>query len=228
MSFRKRPSGSELAPAIRRRKGLTGRSYTVPTPSTSYVPRALSYGEWKYVDVAVTPLVYSTASITLLNGLVPGTGASQRVGMKVALRTIELRGFVESYTGTGLEQEDRIMLLLDKQPNGVGPTAITDFLTAATVVSPRNLANRKRFKLLWDQTFALGAVATTTGTVTTRCFKKYLRFGVPLIVDFNTGTAGTIADIVSNSLHFITFGTEGVGTQGATSSFFIRVRYTDM
>ena len=189
MIQRKRKSRSmDQAPARKRGKYRQRYSGLVPT-YRGFVPRQFAKGEWKYLDTTLNPLVSNTPTITILNGLVPGSGASQRIGMKVSIRTIELRGWVESYPGTGLEQIDRVAIILDRQPNGVGPTAVTDFLQIASVASPRNLANRKRFKVIWDRMFGLGATAVASGTLTVKTFNKYIRFRKPLVVDYNSGTA---------------------------------------
>jgi len=184
-------------------------------------------GEWKYADTALNQDLNTTPQINCLNALALGNTASTRVGMKVDMRTIELG--LRSWTtpATGVEQFGRILLVLDRQTNAVGPTALTDILSTSAVTSPRNLANRKRFKILWDRRFTLGATAAGTGSPTSRLFKAYLNLR-RISTDYNTANNGTVADIVSNSLHLVYFGTEPAGNTDAFLVGTVRVRYTDV
>lgn len=201
----------------------------VPTYQ-GYNPRRFAMGEWKYKDIDANVDFNTTATMTLLNGLAPGTSASQRVGMKIAVRSIELHMHATSTTGTGDEQVARLSIVLDRQPNGAAPSAITDIITASSVSAMRNLANRKRFKLLWDKRYPFGSTITnaSTGTPTTRVMKLYMKFRRPIIVDYNSGVAGTVADISTNSLYLLTLGTVAPGNGDVTATFYARIRYTDM
>jgi len=178
------------------------------------------------VNIAVG--VNLTATLTLLNGLAPGTGASERIGMKVSIRSIEMRYNLEVTPATGLEQTNRVLLVLDRQCNGAAPGALTDIITAASCQAPRNLANRKRFKIIMDKSYAMGATAVATGNPTSRWIKKYIKLGRPIVEEFNTGVAGTVADISSNSLYFVTIGSIVAGDADSVLNATIRLRYTDM
>ena len=49
-------------------------------------------GELKYVDLGPVGLAFTEAgSLALLNGLAPGTGASQRIGKKVVIKSLQYR-----------------------------------------------------------------------------------------------------------------------------------------
>lgn len=198
-------------------------------PSYSgFSPRAFSAGEWKYLDTAINVDLNSTVSLTLLNGLQPGTGASQRVGQKIMIRSVELRIFWETNAATGVEQNVRHMILLDRQANGAGPAAVTDFLATNSTMAPRALTNRKRFKILYDKAYGMGATAVQSSTPQTRVFKKYMKFKRPIIVDYNAGAGGSIADIASNALYYVTLGSEAAGNTDVNAQGTIRIRYTDM
>jgi len=182
------------------------------------------------VDTTLNQDLNSTAQINTLNAMALGNTASTRVGMKVDMRTIELCLRTWTTPATGVEQFGRVMLVLDRQTNAVGPAALTDILTSAAVTSPRNLANRKRFKILWDRKFTLGNNVTNTagtGSPTSRILKAYIQLR-RISTDYNTANNGTVADITSNSLHLVYFGTEAAGNTDAFLVGTIRVRYTDV
>lgn len=218
---RKRLSGRTYPPSKRQRTSV--RAYRGRTPLSTYQPRA-PQGEWKFLDQSLTLNVDTTGTITLLNGLAPGTSASQRVGTKIAIRSLELRGRSTVASGAGIDQGCRFFFLLDKQSNGAAPAA-GDFLAPATYLGMRNLANRKRFKILQDYFYPLSASGEDESA---RHFKVYIKFRRPLIVDYNAGTAGSIADIASNGLFLITLGSVAAGGTAAFLLCTVRMRYTDM
>lgn len=219
------------APPTKRRRISARRGGLIPT-YRGYQPRAFSRGEWKYLDITVNQDINTTATNTLLNGLVPGTGASQRVGMKTTIRSIEIRLKCTTTAATGVNQVCRWLILLDRQSNGAAPAAVTDFLLAQSTTAPRQLANRKRFKIIVDRAFAMGGVLNGAGTGSAlpqdRMFKVYIKFRRPIVVEYNVGNAGTIADIASNGLFLVTFGTEVAGNTDCGCTGYIRTRYTDM
>ena len=114
---------------------------------------AVSAGRGKYKDTVISISMNIAGSQTLLNGLHSGNTADRRIGMKVSIRSIELRGYTYATPGTGGDQIHRALLLVDKQANAGAPTLLTDYLDPATVNGMRNLANRKRFKNIWDRSW---------------------------------------------------------------------------
>lgn len=229
-----------------RRRGRSAVSYRKSAPKstvalTSRSPRKVglvpTYGgwnprsftsrggsEWKYVDVAFATAVNATGSITLLNGLAPGSSASQRIGMKVTIRSLEIHMTHQVTAATGVDQSHRFLIVQDSQSNGVGPAALTDFLTTNTTLAPRNLANRRRFRFLLDKSFYLSSSAESgSGGV----HKFYLKLRTPIVTEFNSGVAGTIADIVTNSLHFVAVGDVAAGAAAGSAAVYCRIRYTD-
>lgn len=218
MYTKKRPATKAYkGPALKR---TYSQRYTAPT---RYTPRMTSAGEWKYLDTAATYAVDSTGSLALLNGLTPGTGATERIGQKITIRSLEYRGYNYVTPTDGTDQLQRIILVLDRQANASALT-IAGVLQSANVYSPRNLQNRKRFKILYDKTFNLNASAEAGSR---RFTKFYMKLRRPIITDYNTGNAGTVADIVTNSLYLINLGTNPAGATAGGSISWIRMRYTD-
>jgi len=211
------------------RKRGTQRSYRrlqglVPS-YRGYAPRQFSRGEWKFLDTTINTAADTTGTMTLLNGLAPGNSASERVGMKVSIQSIEIRLRNQVTGGTGVDQIQRLILLQDRQANGIAPAALTDFLNAGNYQGLRNLAQRKRFRILKDYYFTLNATAEPGSQ---KCIHKYMKFRRPIVTEFNAGVAGTIADISTNSLFFVCIGSIAAGGTAGTCAGYIRIRYTDI
>lgn len=224
MYHRKRPALTTYSRRAPPRKKSYRRQGLAPT-YRGYNPRQFSRGEWKFVDttISTTNLNTSTA-VLLLNGLAPGTSASTRVGNKVMMRSIQLNVTARVIAGTGVDQVVRWGVVLDRQANGAAPTYV-GIMSTNNVWGFRNLENRKRFKLLIDKQHLLNATAEPGSG---RHYKIYMKFRRPIIVEFNNGVAGTIADIISNSLYLYGCGTEAVGSTASALYGYCRIRYTDM
>lgn len=214
---RKRTYGSSDRPAAKRPR--TGGYIT-----RGYMPRMFTQGEWKYVDNQDSHVLSNAVTTQLINGLAPGTAANQRIGMKVMIRSIELRMWLNC-DAASVNTIARIALVLDKQSNGA-PGAAADVwdnkATPYNVVTIRNLANRKRFKIMWDQSFPV----STQDPV--HQHHLYMKLKKPIITEYNAGIAGTIADIASNSLYLYSWSNDNTGANQVSYTFVVRVRYTDM
>lgn len=187
-------------------------------------PRRFSKGEWKYVDNQDNHLLTNAVTQQLLNGLLPGTSASQRIGMKVMIRSIEMRFWLYAQALT-VNTLTRIALVLDKQCNALppNPADVWDNKMAPYNVSTiRNLANRKRFKIMWDKSLPISTQAPV------KHYHLYMKLKRPIITEYNAGVAGTIADIASNSLYLFSWSSDATGANQAVFTFVVRVRYTDM
>lgn len=185
--------------------------------------------EYKFVDVdGVTsatsiPLSndWTTPGATfLLNGLVPGSLATQRIGRKVSIKTLYVRATVQLATTSVRGGNIRMMVFYDKQANGTAPL-VTDVLVDDSFYSPNNLSNRDRFVVLCDHVFE--AIGTQADYQKSMVLHKKLN----LETMFNAGTAGTIADITSGSIYIMFAQSGTIGTGNPTASWYSRIRYTD-
>lgn len=185
-------------------------------------------GELKFIDTLYSPdlplfmagVSTFNAAPSLLNGLVPGSAANQRIGRKVVMKSILLRwsfqlGVTSVSGGCG-----RILVVYDKQANAAAPTA-GDVLLLDDFRSPNNLSNRDRFVTLFDQ--IVGPISVqgdfeTAGTL-------YKRINLETM--FNAGTAGTIGDITSGSVYLFAAQSGGVTTEQPKMRIRARIRYED-
>ena len=189
-----------------------------------FQPRSFARGEWKYLDTAINQPINTTGAQTLLNALAPGSGASQRIGMKVSIRSVQFRLFPYAMNGTGHDQFARLCIFLDRQSNGANPT-LASHLSANNILAQRSLVERKRFKIIWDKTRVLNA-SGESGTAVV--YTGYIKFRRPILVEFNSGVAGTISDIASNSMYLYTVGSIAAGATAGAVEGTVRIRYTDM
>lgn len=92
--------------------------------------------------------------IFLLNGLVSGTGLTERIGNQISTKSVYWQYVLNFGTGP-VPNAIRHILFWDKQPNATQPAA-TDLLAQDTtggnlLTAPLNLTNRDRFVILADE-----------------------------------------------------------------------------
>ena len=97
-------------------------------------------GELKYVDLANNGTAMpDTGTLVLLNGLVPGTGATQRIGKKVTMKTLQCRISLGAGAAgtTPFQGMVRVMWIYDKQANAAAPTvaSILEFSTGTSYLN---------------------------------------------------------------------------------------------
>lgn len=181
----------------------------------------LSEGELKSVDHNGALACNTTGTLLLLNGIARGDEINERNGREVTMRSVELKVQSAVTAGTGIDQIQRHLLVYDRQTNGTALT-IAQVLDSVSTVAMKSLENRRRFKILMDRTVVLNATAEP-GSM--NYYKYYRRIFYP--VTFNSGDAGTVADITTGSLYFITLGTVVAGATAGTTTVQGRVRYQD-
>lgn len=188
-------------------------------------PRQFALGEWKYNDLTSTVEADSaTPAYILLNGLVPGTTATTRIGTNINIRSFEARLHSYAEEGTGVTTLVRFIFVVDRQPNALPLTSSVVLTDSGGYNGVRNLSYRKRFKILVDKV----VMVSKSGETGDENFRHiYYKFKRPLRTEYNVGTAGTIGDITTNSLYLVILATK-TSTENPTVKYNIRVRYTDM
>jgi len=183
-------------------------------------------GELKFKDtdtIATIPLSMAFAGGILLNGLIPGSTATTRIGRKVILKSLLMRyrGITATTSVGGCPV--RMLMVYDKQANGVAPV-LGDVLRAnATYTSQSNLNNRNRFVILFDRTVQLNASGESGSS-------RVINVRVNLrnkLVTFNGGTAGTVADISTGSIYIFSVGSVAPGATAGSTDGTARVRFTE-
>jgi len=222
-----------------RRAKAPRRAYTnslVPLASRGY---RINNVESKVFDVdTATYAVNTTGSFTLLNSPIQGTDMLNRIGRKIVVTSVYVRGRVQlDATGTLVanvsgSQLARMILFIDYQPNGNTP-ALTDVLKEANAMSQLKMNNRDRFKVIADKNYVFdGFVRVDTATQALAAFnrsiafvKKYKKLALETI--YNNGNAGTIADMNSGALYMLWVGDKAVGATDANAFISTRIRFKD-
>jgi len=209
-------------------------------------------GEVKCLDTEISSnFTATTGVLNHLNPVAEGSSFFNRIGRKIALKSISINAAVQQIVTTnGLTQEIiRYIIVFDKQANGAAPTyasVFQDVPASGTASNPVtafvNIANRDRYVIIIDETlvfsYAPQDVATTQGLAATfggidgnnnrMTVKHYKPLG-NRETQFGLGTttvpaSGAIASLSTGSLYLITIGQAGGQYQ---LNGTIRVRFTD-
>lgn len=221
------------------------------------VPRSrgiYAAGEMKYFDSHLSGATVPEGNdwtsteldpATLLTLFAPSEGPAinQRIGRKVNVHKISVKGMIVS--STLADQADpvasspvRLVLVQDTQTNatqlsGEDVFAAPGAANSALVVSSfQSLAQSGRFKILKDKILIhpvplCGTDGANTVSVSQNpiVFKFTYKFATPVVVRFNATNGGTIADIVDNSWHML--GTKGGTTFTSGISYAARTYYKE-
>ena len=162
------------------------------------VYKATMAPETKFNDIFLAATASTSCAFQLMNGLVQGVTQLTRIGNKVQCKGIEVRGSV--YTGaTPNNSTMRIGVLIDFQADGSAPTQ-NDVWNAAggggtAVYAHRNINSTERYKIIKDE-----MISTSAAGPSVQNFVWHLPADV--VTKYNTGNAGTIADIETGSVYF--------------------------
>lgn len=189
--------------------------------------------EKKYFDTkkaATSAGVAGTIFDDSLNEVPQGAGESDRVGRKITVTDVLLKGLLTTGSGTvaaSIADTYRIILYLDKQCNGA-TAAATDILEGVVDINAfRNLEEGGRFRILSDSIIEGGPLTNAGGTAATvdryQCFHIYKSVKIP--IEFN-GATGAIAEIRSNNIGVLVV--SAGANAGTTLSYTARIRYTDV
>jgi len=89
----------------------------------------------------------------------------------------------------------------------------------------RNISNKARFWVLYDSGLISIVGSSTTPTESSgKVLEMYKRINIP--VQYNAGTAGTVGDIQTNALYWVSIGS-GAGTGASVTVGNCRIRYDD-
>jgi len=186
----------------------------------------LGQGEFKSVDVTNSVDCNTGTAVLLLNGIARGDEIFERNGREVIMKSIQVALRAAGTAATGIGQSCRVLFVYDRQTNAAALTA-AQVLTAADTLAPRNLENRRRFKILYDRLFDLPSRITATVSGPEKVHDKfYRRLRHP--ITFNSGDAGTVADITTGSLYAVVIGDVVAGDTDASVTLYSRIRYQDL
>lgn len=196
--------------------GYFGQAGTDASKALAMAGKALSLinTEHKIIDADASANVTTTAQIILLNGVGQGDDNFQRNGRSIKMTSTYFRGTAVKAT-PATTTFLRMMIVEDHQCNGA-IFGITDVLVTATIDSPRNVDEGKRFKVLKDKVYTLNS---DHPQIFIKHFSK-----LDDHVEFK-GTVNTVASISTNSLYLVLLSTEAVDFP--VVNYYNRVRFID-
>lgn len=192
--------------------------------------------ELKFKDTTVALTASATAGVILfdsLNIIAEGNGESARIGRKLTIKKIQIKGSwanVVVTTAATTDQRLRIILYLDQQTNGTAATVV-GVLESASINAFRNLANSSRFQVLMDKTLTVRnqyvgqtAAGAFTTTVETRSWSFYKNCNIDIEYD-NSATTGVLTSQRTNNLGIMIL--SETASSPPLVGFTCRLRYSD-
>lgn len=133
-------------------------------------------GEIKAVDIPSQLTTFVTVAVPptmqLLNPVLSGAGFFNRIGAKLNMKSLRVRGFIQNIS-TCVQDAGRIIIFYDRQTNGAAPSIDTLLQTrnnagtaSTTGLSEINLDNRDRFVILRDKHIILPSCTNEAGVLT--------------------------------------------------------------
>lgn len=210
-----------MAPGFRRKS----------KPQSNKYQRISKSPEIKYVDTATNTGITQTGTVDSLNLTAQGSDNNQRIGRKITVKNIQIKGQVAATTadlGTAAaypESSDtiRVAIVYDKQTNGAVPTYSQIFNAGAGLYapfSPRNLDYIDRFVVLASESLNI-SVSGPNGVN----FERFIKCSLETRYD---NTTAVIASVESGGFFLVYADINGSGANNATLTCWIRVQFTDM
>lgn len=188
----------------------------------------------------------ATASLVVLNPVTIGSSMWNRVGRKISLKSIRIRGqFLQTgHNDMQSGQYARLTLIYDKQPNGALPSISDVFQDQVNSASDShatypnsgvNLNNRDRFEVIADEQWYLsggnqststaGVMTATAKSMEINLFRKLKGRETHFKAD---SSPGVIGDLATGSLVLITQGDIASGDEPWQMNLACRLRYSDL
>jgi len=177
--------------------------------------------ELKLHEPVFTPTFLTTTDYTLLNDVGLGTGAYQRVGNNLLLKSIHFRGTIEIDPALAITDVVmcRVMLVWCKQPQEYVLDDDwlfgTSLFTAGNTDQFTSYSDRKTFSVLYDKTFMMApGIKLASKVRIAKSINKQVEFG-------------TSGNINTGSLYMVTYSNAGGATAPVMTNPTTRVFYTD-
>lgn len=204
------------------------------------VPRMMPYKRYSRPELKNHSGTFAAANFdttatfnTFMSNLTEGSADGKRTGGQVTVKSFRLRVFV--YPKTPLTDiaptTQRIMLYIDKEPNGVAQN-ITGLLSTNNWYANTNASGFGRFKVLRDVYYhTTGTINTATQAinhpVSRHIYDWYFKFPKGLKVKYNSNNAGLETDVQKNNICLMTLGDTASAVNTSAFIQIYRVRYFD-
>lgn len=224
------------------------RPMKMPRPTNKYMQllnSSSNSSEIKTVDIDRTAKqIVNTGTFVLLNGTTEGASFYNRIGRKIAGKSVRIQGQIIGSGNVTLVQSEyiRVMVIYDRQTNGAFPT-VADVLTnydytgatTTTSFSYLNMNNIERFVVLRDTHFHIpdndfaGTQTSGMGSIIdykNNCnYDEYIKLG-KLETHYKNST-GLVGDITTGGIYLLLLGNVAAGSNGYQMQYSIRYRFHD-
>lgn len=184
-----------------------------------------------YVEPTVAGLGLATG-YTCINCCSQGNGISQRIGNKIVIRNIRIKGAIEANDAQDLTDTGnvRLVIVYDKQTNGAAP-AYTNILesidtaggTSTMFNSSIKISNKNRFVVLRDEVFSFDGV----GGKGTYHFDYFIKKKLEVVFS-STASPPTVANISTGAIYLLVFAeTDAFTHVPIIRDVNVRMRYDD-
>lgn len=196
-----------------------------------------------YISDAQTGFTFNDAGcIQNVVRTVQGAGIPNRIGNKIALKSLRIRGTLEvtGNGGTPPPQNARFMVIYDRQVNATYPalnTILSDVTSGNAIVngdflSSINPSFYDRYIVLCDKLFILGAMplnSTDQGPTELKQFviDEFIKLKGLEVVFTDSTVGGPIADISTGALYMIGWGDQANGNEPYYMNIKTRLRFYD-
>ncbi len=160
--------------------------------------------------------------ITLLNGMQQGVTGSSRIGRRVQMKEIELRGQITA-DASSIDTVVRVVVVYDADVQATTIEYVDLFDDAQAFLAQRKTIYMSRFRVLFDQTYHMRAQNAANTASLPIAWKK--RINLPIA--FNDSSGGTVGDIESGVVYLISWGSALAAVVNPKSEFSSRISYTD-
>ncbi len=176
--------------------------------------------EFKRFDVSATAQAQTTTvTILQVSNILLGDGGLSRDGNQIKITGIYLN-YLWTIHASATTTQVRVMLVQDSQTNGA-IYAASDLLVDQTgtdnIISPYNLDNKYRFRVLFDRTHVLNDNGNQSVIV-----NKFIKLDQRMRFD---ASAGDITDVTSMSYSLVFVSSEATNTPARTHH--CRIRFID-
>lgn len=226
----------------------TKKAATKKPTKSSYVKSRIDQPELKAVDAFLGSSILSGVGaanhVALINNPIQGPDRNQRIGRKIQIKSIHCRFSLHPVTPVPTSVPEDIVILLVWGYEGGPLPALADVLqdvnyagtTLTNVRSNTNLDTTKRFKILRRKNIPLRICGTATGALPCNGaafqanqddinWEWYMK--CDLMTQFNSGNAGTVADIENGSLFILFYTDLGPALPVSSIDITTRIRYYD-
>lgn len=184
-------------------------------------------------------IISTTAQFQLLNGLLLGSDVNNRIGRKVALKSLQFTGQIRiDQSKSGVDDYFRVMLVYDRQPTlSTIPPLLSSYDQASNVSSTAfdffNISNNNRFKMLADIRYCMDGPASVGNfqSLTNTDYKgeyninRYIKLN-GLQTHYDNAVSTSIP--VEGALYLVTYGSVAAASAPYSISFTSRVRFSDI